>query len=179
MSSGWTTSRAERRRMVGELLTQAGVTEPPVPVEQLAHAAGAILRYVPFEGEISGMLYHEDGHAIIGVNALHSPTRHRFSIAHELGHLRLHQSRKLRLDRNFRTLRRDEHSAEAIDPEEMEANDFAAELLMPTVWLERDLANHEFDYEDDIGLRLLAECYRVSLQAMLFRLTNLGLLRTT
>lgn len=179
MSSGWTTSRAARRRIVGELLAQAGVTEPPVPVEQLAHRAGAVLRYVPFEGEISGMLYHEAGQVVIGVNALHSPTRQRFSIAHELGHLRLHQGRKLRIDRDFRTLFRDGHSAEAIDPEEMETNDFAAELLMPANWLERDLANSKFDYEDDESLRSLAERYRVSLQAMLFRLTNLGFLRET
>lgn len=177
MSGGWTTSRAERQRIVVELLLQAGVTEPPVPVEQLARMAGAIVRYVPFEGELSGMLYQEEGQSVIGVNALHSPTRQRFSIAHELGHLRLHQGRKLHVDRNFRTLHRDEHSAQGTDPEEVEANDFAAELLMPSAWLERDLANYEFDYEQDDVLHTLAERYRVSLQALMFRLTNLGMLR--
>lgn len=174
----WTTSRAERRRIVADLLEQAGITEPPVPVEQLARALGATVRYVPFDGELSGMLYHEAGQAVIGVNALHSPTRQRFTIAHELGHLRLHGKRKFHVDRNFRTLHRDEHSAAATDPTEMEANDFAACLLMPAEWLEHDITGHEFDYEQDESLRVLADRYRVSLQAMLLRLTKLGLLRT-
>lgn len=172
----WTTRRAQRKQRAAALLEQAGVLGPPVPVEQLARMCGAMVRYVPFEGEISGMLYHEDGQSIIGVNALHSPTRQRFTIAHELGHLELHQQERFHLDRNFRTLHRDQHSAEASDTNEMEANDFAATLLMPAAWLERELVGRTIDYEQDEELRSLADRYRVSLQAMIFRLVNLGVL---
>ena len=45
-----------------DLLTKASVTEPPVPVEQLARDAGAVISYQPFEAEdISGLLYRAAG----------------------------------------------------------------------------------------------------------------------
>ena len=46
---------------------------------------------------------------------------------------------------------------------------------MPTEMLKHDLMGQGVvDYEDDELIRSLADRYRVSLQAMIFRLTNLG-----
>lgn len=162
------------RKSVEKLLQLVDANEPPIPVERIARLRGTQLRYVPFEGEMSGLLFQENGHIIIGVNAIHSKTRQRFTIAHELGHLELHNHSELHIDRNFRPLLRDERSSQAIDPIEIEANAFAAELLMPVTMLERDLKGHLVDYEDDELLRILANRYKVSLQAIIFRLTNLG-----
>ena len=76
------------RRKAVELLAAAKVKFPPVPVEQLANFAGAEVHYEPFSGELSGMVHRESkSRAVIGVNALHAPTRQRFTIAHELAHL--------------------------------------------------------------------------------------------
>ena len=62
---------------------------------------------------------------------------------------------------------------QAVDFDEIEANGFAAELLMPTEVLERELQGTDLDYEDDELTRRLANRYEVSLQAMAIRLGNL------
>ncbi len=159
------------------LLERAGVIGPPVPVERLARMLGATVRYEPFDGELSGLLYKEDGRATIGVNALHAKARQRFTIAHELGHLLLHERDDLHIDRHFRIRHRDEVSAQGTDDAEMAANAFAAALLMPADMLAADLVGQALDLEDDVAIRRLATRYRVSLQALVFRLTNLGFLR--
>ena len=159
------------------MLRKADVGRPPVPVEQLASRLGVQLRYEPFDGELSGMLSQEDGQITVGVNALHPRSRQRFTVAHELGHLMLHgQHVRVHVDRHFRVLqRRDGRSSQAVDPIEIEANAFAAELLMPAGMLKDDLVKLDaLDYEDEELVRQLADDYGVSLQAMIFRLTNLG-----
>lgn len=168
--------KVQIQKSVEELLQQAGVDEVPIPIEKIARFCGAQLKYVPFDGELSGLLFQDEGQIIIGVNALHSKTRQRFTIAHELGHLRLQGHDPLHVDRDFRILLRNARSSQAVDPMEIDANAYAAELLMPTALLESDLAGHIVDYEDDEFIRSLADRYRVSLQAMIFRLTNLHLL---
>lgn len=174
------TSSIRRRHiktMVEELLKEAQIAQPPVPVERLAELRGAIVRRVPFpgdDGEVSGMLYQDGQHTIIGVNQSHFQTRQRFTIAHELGHLLLHPVDHLHLDRDFRVAWRDGRSAQATDIKEIEANQFAAELLMPAFMLRQELEGQTVDIEDDGCIKKLAGQYEVSLQAMIFRLTNLG-----
>ena len=56
----------------------------------------------------------------------------------------------------------------------MEANRFAAELLMPIEFLQADLEKSEFDLADDSELQTLAKRYGVSLQALAIRLNGLG-----
>ena len=162
---------------VNQLLALANTSSPPVPVDRIARLRGIELRYVPFEGEVSGLLFREDEHVIIGVNALHSKTRQRFTVAHELGHLELrHLEIKghdgLHVDLNFRM--RDKRSSQAVDIIEIEANAFAAELLMPTKMIENEIARCGLDFEDDALVQTLARKYKVSLQAMTFRLANLA-----
>ncbi len=163
----------------GQLLQLAEIKEPPVPVEQIAQRRGVCLRYVSYDGELSGLLFEEQGQAIIGVNMAHSKTRQRFTIAHELGHLELHHWHEFHIDRNFRVvsrLRGDrlEASSQAINAAEIDASLFAAELLMPATILLKDVQGYAIDYESDELLVKLAERYQVSLQAMIFRLTSLG-----
>ena len=170
------------RKSVEMLLQLASVTKPPIPVERIARLRGAEVRYVSFEGEVSGLLAHEGTHTIIGVNALHSRTRQRFTIAHELGHLELnhldlHGDNEIHVDRHFKVMLRDEKSSQASDPMEIEANAYAAELLMPASMLisERELRSDGVDLEDDVFIRNLAHRYKVSAQAMTFRLSNLAI----
>ena len=44
------------RRKVKQLLLEANIVAPPVPVEQLAERMGALVRYAPFDGQMSGLL---------------------------------------------------------------------------------------------------------------------------
>jgi Zn-dependent peptidase ImmA (M78 family) len=116
------------------------------------------------------------------VNALHPCVRQRFTIAHELGQFFLHQHDRLFVDRTFQAMQRDKRSSQRVDIREIEANEFAAAFLMPRGKLERDIdgaALDRVDLIDDETIRALAERYRVSLQAMVFGRTMLGMLGAT
>jgi Zn-dependent peptidase ImmA (M78 family) len=72
---------------------------------------------------------------------------------------------------------RNKASSAGTDLEELEANLFAAELLMPISLLEKDLEKIDVvDLEDEAIVAKLAARYKVSTQAMTFRLANLGYL---
>ena len=162
------------RPFVNQLLQACGIYDAPVPVEQIARHLEAEIRYSPFDGKLAGMLVRrDDGPAVIGVNSAHHINRQRFTIAHECAHLRLHSGKDVYIDRTFRVNvnRRDERSAQAVDPEEIEANRFAAELLMPYDMILNDII--AFDIEDDENLEELAAKYRVSVQALTYRINNL------
>ncbi|MGH8579707.1 MAG: ImmA/IrrE family metallo-endopeptidase [Gammaproteobacteria bacterium] len=162
----------EIRQKAETLLSRHRIAAAPIPVEEIAAAEGARVRYSPFEGELAGMLVRGHGQTVIGVNSLHHPNRQRFTIAHELGHLLLHKD-EVHIDRSFRVNRRDEVSSLAVDPDEIEANRFAAELLMPYNLVMADLLECEIDLEDEDEIRRLAKKYEVSLQAMTHRIINL------
>ena len=123
----------------------AGVAErgrnqsAPVPVARLAQVKNVLIRYEPFPGKLSGMLHRDGERVVIGVNALHPEKRKRFTIAHELGHLMLHKNEKLHVDSSSLVALRSELSSMAVDDHEIEANQFAAELLMPFEFLKRDI----------------------------------------
>lgn len=169
--------RQQIRAAAEKILRRANVTGPPIPVEYIAHVVGAELRYAPYGGDMSGLVFREGGRAIIGVNALHAKTRQRFTIAHEIGHLQLHADQEFHLDRDYRAYRRDLPETETPNALEVDANYFAAELLMPPDYLRHDLIGHRVDVEDDEELARLADRYKVSLQAMIIRLTSLSLIR--
>jgi Zn-dependent peptidase ImmA (M78 family) len=162
-----------------DLLTAAGIDATPVDVFALAKLAGADVVQHKFDedGNISGMLYRDEARTVIGVNAAHSPTRRRFTVAHELGHLRLHPGRPLILDAPARVNFRDRTASLATDREEIEANAFAAALLMPErlvlEWVGRLLTTREHTPEKLV--RLLADEFQVSEAAMGYRLINLGI----
>lgn len=168
--------RRKIRDLVEALLAQSQVSEPPVPVWDIARRSGARLAVESLDGDLSGFLYRDADQRVIGVNTQHAPVRQNFTVAHELGHLLLHDQEQLHLDRAFSTLRlRDPLSSEGVDEAEKEANLFAAELLMPPEFLRADLAGQDaLDLYDEDLIPQLAERYKVSVQALTFRLQYLG-----
>lgn len=168
------------RRRARQLLEEGGVAAAPVPLERLAELCRASIRYEPFEGGLSGMVHcHPNGGGVIGVNSKHSKTRQRFTIAHELGHLLLHGDEEFHIDEKRPLARRDEVSSQAVDAREIEANQFAAELLMPEAlvresWDALGESDVEVAYEE--AIEELARDYRVSSLAMTHRLTNLKII---
>ena len=163
------------RRRAEQLLQGAGIVAPPVPVEQLAENMGAVVRYVPFEGQMSGLLHRsEDGNrAVIGVNSRHPTVRQRFSIAHELAHLVLHEP-AFQIDQHAFVSFRDSKSSGATDPHEIEANQFAAALLMPEALLRECVKRLGENADVEESIRRLAQQFDVSTQAITIRLTSLG-----
>jgi Zn-dependent peptidase ImmA (M78 family) len=166
--------------VVNRLLSQHGIHSAPVPVEDIAKALGARVERTPAEDELSGFLYQQknSGLTIIGVNENHHPKRQAFTIAHELGHSLLHNVDDVHVDRGFRIKLRNSVSAKGENVEEMEANLFAAELLMPVSFLKKDLKGiPDVDLVDEEVISNLANRYKVSTQAMTIRLSHLGYVR--
>ena len=169
--------RRHIRLLVDQLLTEHHVHTAPVPIADLAKALGAEVRCEPADDDLSGFLYRDRRRktAVIGVNAHQHPNRQNFTAAHELGHFLLHDFDTVHVDRQFKVWLRSEASSQGTDTEEKEANLFAAELLMPAKFLERDISKiGNFDIFNEDIIRDLAARYGVSTQAMTFRLAYLG-----
>lgn len=115
---------------------------------------GASGHYEPTANKMGGPL--------ITYNPLEIPVRQRFTIAHELGHHVLaHGARDRDTPENF--------TMGSNDPEEVEANRFAAELLMPAKFVKALV-----EVQKVRSLRQLARLFDVSTAAMGYRLRNLG-----
>jgi Zn-dependent peptidase ImmA (M78 family) len=169
--SGDAINYARVRKRAHELLS--GQLRPPVDLVSIAAKLGAEIRYFDLKEDISGILYREDDRKVIVVNQKQLPTRQRFTTAHELGHLALHRGVPVHVDHAFRINLRDPSSARGTDVEEIEANAFAANLLMPAHWLRNELRSGLVDFDNSVEVANLAVRYQVSQQAMLFRLTSI------
>jgi len=160
----------------------------PVPVETVAYRLGLQVEKATLGDDVSGVLVIENGRGMIGYNEDQSKVRQRFSIAHELGHFQLHVEPStisgLFIDKRYRPsigksyrkeFKRDDVSATGEKLQEIQANRFAAALLMPEDLIRRAIRNLEFDMDDDAAIVGLAEQFNVSTQAMSLRLSTLGL----
>jgi Zn-dependent peptidase ImmA (M78 family) len=100
------------------------------------------------------------------INSLDSANRQRFSCAHEIGHYSKRATG--RDDDEWGYIdRRGPAASRGTEPDEIFANQFAAALLMPEACV-RELS-------DDLDPAALAVRFGVSLEAMRFRLDNLGI----
>src|SRR5947208_7479473 len=122
-----------------KLLENNSVSRPPVPVDELAAALGIEVRSSAGKDDVSGALIRNDDSVVIAVNSSHHENRQRFTIAHEIGHFILHKRTERHFDEDFRIDYRNTVSSEATQRDEIEANRFAAALLMPESFLRQDL----------------------------------------
>ncbi len=164
------------QKLASLVLEEHGVQQPPVDVLALAQDQGIRVVFQELEDKISGMLVQTGQETIIGVNARHHANRQRFTVAHELAHARLHPTHPtVYVDGMMVHFRGEEERGSA--PIEVEANAFAAALLMPEDFLRDDLHNRTVDMFDEAAVKRLAQRYQVSVQALTIRLMELGLLR--
>jgi Zn-dependent peptidase ImmA (M78 family) len=136
------------------------------------HSAGEKISVpIRMEGRLldgfSGYAKYMDGDSpyfLCVYNTDEADTRQRFTQAHELGHVMLNHVAKDKSPRRDTTFK-----AQAGDWIEIDANAFAAELIMPEKYV-RHLASKITD------IAKLAKEFGVSPWAMHYRLMNLGLL---
>jgi Zn-dependent peptidase ImmA (M78 family) len=160
-------------RQSAQVLRDLEQLSVPVDVEAVAHKLGAQVVYGDLEDDMSGFLLREKGVVTIAVNKLHHSNRQRFTIAHECGHLHLHgdQGDRLWVDKAYSTIfYRDATSSSGDKLAEIQANQFAAGLLMPEVLLREQLTSEL----SDVDIFRLALRFQVSEQAMTLRLVSLG-----
>ncbi len=172
-------TRREIEAQVLSLLEEQNISRPPIPIEKIARDKGLPIVETSLSADISGALILTPGANGIAVNVSHSPNRRRFTIAHELAHFLLeHKGVEDHVDWQFTVIRRDGTSSEASDNQEIEANFFAANLLMPKEFIRFDM-EEALSYKgepnaSDAFVESLAEKYQVSQAAMRYRLINLG-----
>jgi Zn-dependent peptidase ImmA (M78 family) len=150
-------------KIATQALQRVDLNEIPVPVEKIAKVFGLEVVEFPFHNKISGLLKKEDG--IIGVNQNHHPVRRRFTIAHELGHFLL--------GHGLGDVAQEEIIDDSFDkshPQEREANQFAASLLMPSDLIKKEIKKNGMDVET------LSKTFGVSKQAITIRLLDLKLI---
>jgi len=159
-----------------DVLTSLNAYDLPVPLEVVAHRLGLVVERVPLGEGISGVLVVSEGRGRIGVNSEQPTVRQRFTIAHEIGHFLLHrEDSDLFIDKTYVAFR-DSESAKGEERAEIQANQFAAALLMPAQLVQRELSDELVDLAATDTIDQLAARFGVSVQSMAFRLENLGLM---
>lgn len=152
------------REAATELLNKFSIVEPIIPVDEIAQREGINIKYFrPGDSEdfkkVSG--FYDKTSKTIYVNAEDTPTRQLFTIAHELGHVKLeHKPEQFDVLYRFAT---------TIDknPIEQEANSFAANLLVPESMLKEARDKYKLTAN---ASNSLAGLFGVSQEVMKYRL---------
>src|SRR3989344_5131900 len=131
------------REKAHNILSMYKIIEPPVDVRKISNLLGFKIILFDFPETLSAVIKIESTKKIIAVNKNKPEVRQRFSIAHELGHYlsghdNFSHQRETFIDRDKKYL--DPHHRE-----EEEADEFAAELLMPEFMLKKDALEHKLD----------------------------------
>lgn len=156
----------EARHKAKAILKTANIVSPAVNLNTIYHLAqrdfnliiqGANATVLPTN--VDGITKRDGDEVFILYNESVSVARQRFTVAHELGHLYLghvHGGSSIDLGtKNF---------------DEIEANQFAAHLLIPPLFLRKDIKAGQKDPKE------LAKIYQVSEQALWWQIDKAGLL---
>lgn len=164
----------QRRAQI--LLKEQGIESWPVDVLKIVETLGLNILETQLPDDTSGILEKsENNKGTIFVNKSHPLVRKRFTIAHEIGHYLLSSKNGIYVDKSI--FFRDGKSRQAVDKDEMIANCFAAELLMPKNFVKKALTkfinNGFIDSGDDV-VQKLAEEFKVSATAMSIKLQSMN-----
>ena len=168
-------------RYHGEALAETcGFTGPPIDVEYVARHLRLNVAYAYLGPDVSGLLISRGDVAAIAIQAKDPKNRQRFTIAHEIAHYYLrHQfepGEHVHVDHGHAITPRNSKSSAGVDLKEIEANQIAACLLMPSKMLQGRIRRVRAPQLRDSHVTLLASEFGVSEQAMTIRLSTLGYL---
>lgn len=173
------------KKTAAEILRRYDLTDPPVDPRKIAEAEGIKVYYAKFsenlKGKVSGY-FHPTMKTDLGMGAIiinHdiSTERKIFTIAHELGHVLMHNTRandKITEVQDMRSIqyRMNNYTNSDKPDNEKEADTFAANLLMPAKWV----AKFYFMLKE-VGKKPtpqeLASYFSVSTESMKYRLMGM------
>jgi Zn-dependent peptidase ImmA (M78 family) len=163
-----------------QLLRTIGISAPPVDVFRVARYLKIKVIEDQLDPDVSGLLITDATGTRICVNKSHHENRRRFTIAHEVGHYALghhfEAGSRVHVDRTgVFVSARSARSAQGVDSNEIEANQFASALLVPQFLLDAELKGSTTPLSD-FSVEQLAGAFKVSEHAMTIRLSRLGLL---
>lgn len=162
---------------------------PPIDLDKIAKLLGIeVSESAPTDvsnlNTIGTITLQQDGPAKVWINSLENSyiPRRRFTLAHEIGHFCMHRSESLTTFVDTKgTMNRSESYW---DSNESEANNFAADLLMPAHLVKsvgkKIISEYKAENEVEkmplsIFKERLAVKFKVSSVAMEYRLKNLGI----
>lgn len=159
----------------------------PIDVEKIASKLGITIENDPSlnNDDIIGEIRFVNEKPVIRINPIQNTysARRRFTIAHEIGHYCLHSANTKQgfIDSRKTMSRTDSYW----DSYESEANDFAANLLMPLDLIYDEAKSIIDRYLSDTGeeaiplqflIDYLADKFKVSTKSMEYRLKNISLI---
>jgi hypothetical protein len=161
-------------RKAREFLEEIGYTNKiGIPLEKVITFLGAILIEEPML-HCDGRIIRGASKTLIKINScIRNPEKKRFTVAHELGHLLLHDRLELHKDTGS-SLNWFQHTEKQAKRgiQEWEANDFAAELLMPENLFREVCADKSFSPQ---LLMELSVRFQTSITSVIFRYYQLDL----
>ena len=159
-------SKAAREK-ANNIIEMYRIDEAPIDIFEIAEKLGFVVDKIELPNEIPAKIEAHEDIKVIFVNSKHPLIKQRFSVGHELGHyLSGHENFNV----DIRSMA--DPNKKYLNPQyqqEYEADDFAAEILMPKSILKKDVL------ENQLSLSELVEKYEVSEQAMIIQLVNLKL----
>lgn len=168
------------KNFAAQILVKYSLTDPPVDSLKIATNEGirVVFKRLPddLRNEVSGFFdpNYNLGKGAIVINEDISPSRMVFTIAHELGHVLLHEDIR-KSDKISSVQYRTNNWQIGCKPcEEQEADVFAAHLLMPDKWIRKYVSVLKY-IDKDVNPENLSELFGVSKNAMYFRMKDLGL----
>lgn len=165
-------SKCHIANIVEEILKKQENMEFPIDPIKISNYFGLKVKSGEFsDSDISGMINAKTKEIFIASSE--PVTRQRFSVAHELGHYILHYQGKDTMPDEYNAelhvSYRDSVSSLGFSHKEMEANYFAACLLMPEHEIKKQWNNKQ-------DINYVANYFFVSQVALTFRLQFLGLI---
>lgn len=151
-----------------------GQEEPPINIFLLADKLGVLVHPTHLDKAAAVVNREDEGRQSppwILVNSTQPVERQRYSIAHEIAHLLLHEGERVEFHPHL--------YMRHFDQKEIEAESFAAELLMPRALLEESVRRVDPKKPVEEGVFMLAYLYQVSFTAMSTRLYNLNVVTRT
>jgi hypothetical protein len=175
MSVRYARSQAEK------LVERLGMMhDAPIDVKAIAQALHLKVIEANLGPGVSGLLVSDGLNAQVCVQKGNTTQRKRFTVAHEIGHHLLgHQfesGEHVLVDRGYYISERGARASAGVDPKEIEANRFAAALLMPSKMVRAEVSTLGGVPLLDSAVTDLASIFDVSEQAMTIRLKELDLL---
>jgi Zn-dependent peptidase ImmA (M78 family) len=174
-----TTQSAQRARSSAERLRlRLRLREAPIDVDRAVRALGLRVVYESLGEDVSGLLIWCPKPAVICVNRELPAAKQRLVIAHEMGHVYLgHEfgpDQYVHVDRRFDRYR--DCIAAGLSEQDLEANQFAGELVIPTKLLRQAVLNLGNVSLTEEHIQDLAAQFDVTVQSMTIRLSRLGLI---
>lgn len=129
---------------VKKVYEECGITDPfQLTLETIIGSKNIIIKEEKIEGAEARIVMNENS-GIITINSdIDLPTKRRFILAHELGHFELHRNLSQGFNETDESL--NHWYKKSLSSYEVDANEFAAEFLMPSDLFQNECRGKVFD----------------------------------